>query len=150
MFWHRRAKSGAVQYRAFEMARNVSKIDRFFSLTLASGLSSFSELRDACEGFDISRKDEQAPRDLCDYLIEKHFLTEWQCDKLRSGKWKGFIDGDYRFRSMLQRHDKDHWTMVADQISTGDRLAIRVTHLKAPPWLEYTIATDIDASSIAD
>jgi hypothetical protein len=59
-----------------------------------SSLASPSQLIDACQGFSITRDDSSALDELCQHLIEKGLLTDWQCEKLRKGKWKGFfLDG---------------------------------------------------------
>jgi hypothetical protein len=74
----------------------------------------------------------------------------WQCGKLRNGKYKGFIDQDYRIRSVLSVQDEENWTVVADRLSTGERVAVRITRLKGPPWTQYTVAADVDPALLAE
>jgi hypothetical protein len=69
MFWRRRKESAAPNYQPFHTAPNVTQIDRFIALTLASGLVSFSELQKACADFDTSRLDVEAVDDLCRLLV---------------------------------------------------------------------------------
>ena len=72
----------------------ATSIDRFLELAGRSSLVSPSQLVDACQGFAVTLDDPQALDDLCRHLMAKGLLTEWQCGKLRAGKWKGFfLDG---------------------------------------------------------
>ena len=33
---------------------------------------------------------------LCEHLIAKGALTQWQCENLRAGKYKGFFVGEFK------------------------------------------------------
>jgi hypothetical protein len=134
----------------YSPVRVPSTVDQFLGLLLCSELASFSEVQNACAGFDTSRRDEQALNELCEYLVERKVLTKWQCGKLRSGKWKGFVDGGYRFRSLIKTEDSKNSVMSADRISTGERVAVKVTRLKAPPWIRYTVVKEVDPPLLLD
>jgi eukaryotic-like serine/threonine-protein kinase len=46
-------------------------------------------------------------KSFCDFLISTNRLTQWQCDKLLTGRWKGFYLGDY---VLLEHIGKDYET----------------------------------------
>ena len=109
------------------------RIDLFLELVLRSGLLTPLQLVAACNGFDVLRNDETALDELCQHLIGKDLVTEWQCEKLRMGKHKGFFLDGY----CLLRHlgkDETSATYLCREVTTGKYMAMRVT----PP----THATD--------
>ncbi len=103
-----------------------TEIDRFLELALRSGLISSSALDDACVGFDVSRSEENALWDLCEHLIRKGALTRWQCEKLCSGKWKGFFLDGFCLLSRLSV-DETTSTFLCKEVASGKRVAMAVT-----------------------
>jgi hypothetical protein len=103
-----------------------TKVDRFLLLLNSSGIARCSEILAACADFHTDQYDESAIDDLCGHLVAKQFLTKWQCEKLRAGKWKGFWLDNYRLLSELKRTEKDR-TYLAEEYPSGRRVAIVVT-----------------------
>jgi hypothetical protein len=56
--------------------------EKFLMLVVRSGLVAEPDLANACAGCDADRTAPNALDELCDYLIAKSVLTQWQCDKL--------------------------------------------------------------------
>ena len=71
--------------------------DKFLALLVASRLLSVGEviavLSDCDKSADVSQ--------LCERLIAQDLLSEWQCNKLREGKYKGFFMGQYKILDQL-------------------------------------------------
>jgi hypothetical protein len=111
---------------AADYAQSFSGIDKFLLLLFASGLLTFSELRDACAGFDVKRIDDTSLDDLCQHLIAKNAITPWQVDKLRQGKWKGFWLDHYRLLSQTGRAETET-TYLAEEWPSGRQVALVVT-----------------------
>ncbi len=118
-----------------EFTSASSHIDKFLALTLASGLASFATLQTACADFDTTRTDERAVIDLTKHLAAKKVLTDWQIEKLRIGKYKGFYLEDY---CMLMQIGKDESTAtyLAYDCRTGERVALVVTPPMVSPWVD--------------
>jgi hypothetical protein len=123
--------------QSFEYVSVATEVDRLLALILSSGLVRFSELRAACVDFDTDRTDHTAFDDLCKHLIAKGTLTEWQCDKLRQGKWKGFYLDDYCLIDHLGVTETTT-TYLAKNVETGKRVAITIT----PPDLKHFRVSD--------
>ena len=68
------------------------------------------------------------------YLVAKCELTDWQADKLITGKWKGFFVDHYKLLSHLDYGD-NYSRYVAQDTQTG-----AVTILKFhPPQIRYDV-----------
>jgi hypothetical protein len=119
-----------------------TQCDRFVALLLASGLVQFLELRDACAGFDTNRTDDNALQELCDRLVSRQLVTEWQCNKLRSGKWEGFYLDNYRLLSRSESSDSSSLEYLAEEVSTHERVTLVVTRLDDTPWIEYSVTPE--------
>jgi hypothetical protein len=104
----------------------ATKIDRFLELVLKSSLLSPSAMCEACAGFEMSSANANALSDLCEHLISKGALTRWQCDKLCSGKWKGFFLDGYCLLSRLSV-DETTSTFLCKEVASGKRVAMAVT-----------------------
>jgi hypothetical protein len=70
--------------------------------------------------------------------------------QVTAGKVQGFIEGGFRFRTFVNKDDDNNWTMIADRLSDGERVAVKVIRLKAAPWIQYSIAENIDPTYIID
>jgi eukaryotic-like serine/threonine-protein kinase len=119
-----------------------SECDRFVALSLASGLVRFSHLSEVCSEFDTDRTDGGALTEFCELLIEKHLMTRWQCDKLRAGKWKGFIMDDYRLLGPAGSHGVTSNQYLAEDVSTGKQVTLSVQYRKIAPYIEYSVVLE--------
>jgi hypothetical protein len=142
MFWRWRRTSTAPFRPTFSFAPIGNEIDRFLGLLLASGIAHFSELWDVCSDFDFHRNDSNALADLCTHLIAKQVVTAWQCDKLKSGKWKGFYLDGYKLLGPTNSEEPAGPKFLAVDVTTGQQVTLVVKRLKAPPWLEYSVLLD--------
>ena len=110
-----------------------SDVDEFLALLLVSDLLSVSTLRAACDGFDRQALENDELDAICSHLIAEGYLTEWQSELLRSGKYKGFRLDNYILLDALSRDEKAV-TYLAKDIATGNRVALAVTATRiAPP-----------------
>jgi hypothetical protein len=81
-------------------AHGSMTFNQFTKLLIKSRICSESEARDATEAFTAEcRSSETAPsvESFCEFLVAPNRLTEWQCGKLREGKWRGFHLDHYLF-----------------------------------------------------
>jgi eukaryotic-like serine/threonine-protein kinase len=105
----------------------ATSIDKFLELVGRSSLIPPSQLVDACQGFAITRDDPQALDDLCRHLMAKGLLTDWQCEKLRVGKYKGFFLGGY---CLLRKFDEDPvnmtLTFLCKEVNSDRRVAMLI------------------------
>jgi eukaryotic-like serine/threonine-protein kinase len=115
----------------------ANEVDRLLGLILSSGLVQFSELRAACADFDTDRTDSTAVDDLSEHLIANGTLSEWQCSKIRQGRWKGFYLDEYCLVDHLGVTETTT-TYLARNVETGKRVAITIT----PPDLKHYRVSD--------
>lgn len=117
---------------AFVFPSSSTAIDKFVTYTLASGLVNFGTLIDACADFDAGRTDESAVADLQMHLVERRVLTDWQCNKLKNGQFKGFYLDGYCLLSQIGKTDR-LCIYSAREVTTGKIVALDVTPLSIDP-----------------
>ncbi len=95
---------------------------------------------------DIQRRNDLVA--LTTFLIDKGFLTCWQCKKLRHGHHHGFFVDDYKLLDYIGSDEKAS-TFLAEHIETGRRVALAV---EPPPRFSYSVARQFagDASGEED
>jgi hypothetical protein len=84
-------------------------IDQFVNLLVNSRLSSQHEAEGLVASFQIECRKENSPETVeafCDFLIATNLFTEWQCEKLRMGKYKGFYLDNYLMLEQVGKDDK--------------------------------------------
>ncbi len=107
-----------------------TELDRFLALALASRLLTLAELSYAVEKF--KRDASELPGDgselaeFCDFLVKHKRLTAWQCEMLKSGRFKGFFLGRYKLMDYLGRTNMSA-TYRAECIDSGEQVEITVT-----------------------
>ena len=73
-------------------------LDHFVTLLLKSGLMDRQSAEDLDFAFQEGCRNQQIPSEVgtfCNFLVATDRLTEWQCEKLKVGKWKGFYLDNY-------------------------------------------------------
>src|SRR5215208_1128819 len=85
--------------RSIPEANAPENIDEFAELLARSGILTNQE---ANEWLALFRDEHPAASDasnaideFCSFLIAGERVTEWQCEKLKSGRWKGFYFEDH-------------------------------------------------------
>jgi serine/threonine-protein kinase len=111
-----------------------TKIDKFLALVVSSHIVELSTLAAACTDFSTNSTDESAISDLCRHLIGKGLLTEWQCEKLCEGKWKGFWLDNYCLLAELNRSGEGT-AYLAKEWRTEKQVALVVSPPKIKPWV---------------
>lgn len=101
-------------------------IDHFFAVLLASGLLSHHEFQRASACLSNSHRAENALDQLCFDLIENEILTEWQCGKLRAGKYKGFYLDKYCLLGEIKYTDTEAYYAARDT-TEGTRVTLAIT-----------------------
>lgn len=138
----KKTKLSSLYPPTFVFPQTAAKIDKFLTCALASGLIGFSELRDACAGFDTSRTDDDAVNDLRNHLAAQDTLTEWQCEKLRQGKFKGFFLDGYCLLRQLGKTE-NLCIYLGREVSTGKLVELDITPLPIDPVkdgrIHYTV-----------
>ena len=84
--------------------------------------------------------------EFCEYPSSQAILTEWQIDKLRNGKFKGFFIDGYKLLSHLAVRDK-YTAYLAEHVDSGRRVALLITppQLAKADTIEYRIVEPRDA-----
>jgi hypothetical protein len=107
--------------------------DQFVTLLINSRIINEPEamkvaaaFRAGCREFDKADTREF----FCDFLISTKRVTEWQCNKLRIGKWKGFHLDDYLILELVGK-DNCSSSYKARDTSDGKFVCLVVT----PPAL---------------
>jgi hypothetical protein len=95
-----------------------------------------SELLDM---FDTESRDTakcDAVNQFCRFLIDASVVTEWQCEKLKAGKWKGFYLDEY---VLLEQVGKDRTTSSyrARDVRDGTRVCLVITPTTLAPYIQY-------------
>jgi serine/threonine-protein kinase len=93
----------------------------FLDLLVRSGLLGTRSLSKACCG-----KDRYSLDRLCSHLVENGWLTDWQCNKIRDGKWKGFFLDKYKLLKYVAS-DPPSKTYIAEDMHTCKFVVLRIT-----------------------
>jgi hypothetical protein len=91
-----------------------------------------------------SRNDKDAVNQFGEFLVSTGSITEWQCNKLKAGKWKGFLLDDYL---LLDNVGKDQTTVSykARDISDGSIVRLVVSPFnQAVGKTEYRVERNIE------
>jgi hypothetical protein len=112
------------------------EIDGFLSLVLDSGLMKLEELNLACKDYlaeTASVEIEPTFGGLCEFLISTSRLTEWQCNRLKSGQSQGFFLDGYELLNDLGTDDSAS-LYLAQEIATNRRVKLRITPIMPFPF----------------
>jgi eukaryotic-like serine/threonine-protein kinase len=118
-------------------------IEHFLKLLVSSGLSNNKECDELLAGFREQSGDQYSPDNLdsfCRFLIATNLFTEWQCSKLRVGKWKGFYLDNYLLLDQIGKDEEFAYYRARD---TRDGKLVRMTitpmaHSNGP-GIEYRV-----------
>jgi len=77
--------------------------------------------------------------DCCEFLINNGSVTEWQCNKLKSGKWKGYHMDHYLLLEQVGNPDELH--LRARDTRDGSIVLLIVTprNQTKGPNIEYRV-----------
>lgn len=106
--------------------------EAFLALAVKSGLINQVDVEEACKDFQSRSTNASEIDKLCDHLISKGVLTSWQCNKLRTGRWKGFYLDGYCFLGQIGK-DQMSSTYLCKVMATGKQVAMRVTPIGFNP-----------------
>lgn len=106
-----------------------SELDRFLDLARKSCLASRNALIDAYAEFrdhtGITSGDGEAVNTLCQRLVQRGILTEWQCRMLRDGRWKGFFLDKFKLLRLL-RDEEDVRVYLAEDTRSENLVEVAV------------------------
>src|SRR4051812_19596554 len=105
-------------------------VDEFGKLAIASGL-----LTPERESALRAESHAEFAIAYATYLVANGALTEWQCEKLSTGKYKGFFVDRYKLLSHLD-HGQNHSRYMAEDTHTGAPTILRF--FSGPP-LRYVV-----------
>ena len=120
------------------------QLAHFIDLLRQSKICSDSQVDELIDTFESERReianDDDGIAQFCDILKSKNAATEWQCSKLRVGKWKGFHLDDYL---LLEQDGKgnDYSSYRSRDIRDGSivRVIVTPTNLSKGPNIEYRV-----------
>lgn len=102
------------------------EVQAFWERVAKSGLLDEDQLRKAYTEVRSNRTTEATLDDVCALLVSTDALTNWQCDKLRSGRWKGFFQEGHCVLCHVGKDDTSS-TYLCREIESGKRVAMVVT-----------------------
>ena len=106
--------------------------EKFLALLVASHLFDLRELEAAIEGQQASDLNQ-----LCEHLVSREMLTQWQCNKLRNGQYKGFFLGGFK---LLDQVSEEGSLYLAEDCSTHRTVRLAVQpNAEEPGGLSYRI-----------
>ncbi len=101
--------------------RRKPECEKFLELLSRSCLLEQAEIRRACHGVKSRSLEE-----LCAHLVQNGAITQWQRDKLRAGKHRGFYFEKYVLQEQL-RNDDVSKTYLAIDLETDKEVGLRIT-----------------------
>jgi hypothetical protein len=123
------------------------KIEEFVTLWVKSGLCVQNDAEELVRVFKEECRKKHIPERLgtfCSFLFATERITEWQCEKLRMRKWKGFYLDDYvlleqsgkgwdysSYKSRDTRDGRIVNLIIKPMNQTGGRIEYRVE-----PWTD--------------
>ncbi len=115
-------------------------IEQIANLLVRSGLSSQPEAQELIAGHETQCREygtTESVESFCGFLVATNLFTEWQCDKLRMGKWKGFYLGNYLILEHISK-DCEFAHYKARDTRTGKLVRMTVTPAQGPN-IEYRV-----------
>jgi len=119
-----------------------SETDEFLALVVRSGLATEASLREVCAEFAAESADESADESeldkLCMQLVAMEILTQWQCEKLRAGKHRGFFLDNYKLMGQVGL-EKVSTIYLAVDIDSGKEIVLRNTPPQRGKSFQYEV-----------
>ena len=106
--------------------RRESETDKFVVTLLKSGLLDKLCVLDARRAVKAKTESSTELENLCSHLVSNGLITQWQCDKLRVGKHRGFFVDEYKIVDHIGK-DYVSTTYMAVNIKSGERIGLRFT-----------------------
>jgi hypothetical protein len=104
-------------------------IERFRSLLVSSQLFGEGEASELADNFRSTYRDsgeEASAEHFSDFVVATERLTQWQCDKLRMGKYKGFYLDNFVLLSQVGK-GSDYASYLARNARDGKLVTLYVT-----------------------
>jgi hypothetical protein len=124
-------------------------LGHFLHICEQSGLLNGEQLKVACtilhlESPHTETKNHAAVEVLGAHLIDNQLLTNWQFEKLRDGRWKGFFLGPYKLLAHVTCDDI-HSIYLAEDVNSHhrDHLAILAPPKSGPAPVGYLEANGV-------
>lgn len=112
-----------------------SPLGRFMRLALDSRLLSHNALREMVQTLEREHPyvgtDAVGVATLCKQLEQHELLTPWQCEKLRSGRWKGSYLAEFAILNHV-RYDEACHIYLAKNVRTEQMVHLHITPQSAP------------------
>ena len=102
-------------------------IDQFVELLIRSGLKTQEQATELTNQFQTSLPSIKKSADIaafCTFLVANDLLTAWQCEKLRSGRFKGFFLDEFVLLDRLPNDANFGYYLARD---TTDGRLVRLT-----------------------
>ena len=100
--------------------------EQFLDLLARSGLLSPDQLNSVHEVSAIKFGNSQSLDNLCVYLVAYGYLTTWQCNCLRRGRFKGFVFEDRFCLLDYLGSDETSSRYLAQDVVGGETLALQI------------------------
>ncbi len=103
-----------------------SETDKFQELLLRSGLIDEVEIGEVRKAHRTKWRGIGNLEEVCSHLVANGSLTQWQVDKLRNGKFRGFFWDNYKIIDHLGVGNLST-AFLAEDTDTGTRVILCVT-----------------------
>ncbi len=121
-------------------------LEDFLASLLKSQLVDTRMLFDAMDAIQLRQRPQGGRARLCEYFIARGSLTEWQCDKLKCGKYTGFYVGQFR---LLDRQSESCY--LAEDRVTHQRVTLEVRlNSPGPGRIEFKVTGASDWIPISE
>jgi hypothetical protein len=111
-------------------ARPPANVDEFAQLMVRSGLATEQQSKQHLSQFRSEQPFTHVPADgiqtFCCFLINAGYVTTYQCDKLKLGRWKGFYLDDYLILEQVGK-GSDYCSYKARDTKDGELVCLVVT-----------------------
>jgi hypothetical protein len=123
-----------------EQPRYVDTIEDFVEVFQKSGLQSHEQISSLVEEFEQrfvpAARYGRSLTSFLEFLIVRGVLTHWQAEKLRHGRWKGYLLDGYVLLDHMEVSETTS-TYLAVESATGELIELTAKHpLSAQPDYE--------------
>jgi hypothetical protein len=119
------------------------QLAQFVDLLRLSKIFPNSQVDELIDTFESERREIASDNDgitqFCDLLVAKNAATEWQCSKLRLGRWRGFYLDEYFLLLEQDGKGTDYSSYRSRDIRDGSVVRLIITPTTLTQGLKYRV-----------